>query len=409
MADYYVSKLTMMIKIILVVIILTVCARLYSHINHEKEFDGTIARNGYGSNSKTVGIEGIIQNKNYPMEVIIAPREYSVEELEQLYLKFVNSLPSLILGENPNLEQISSNLVLREYYDEYPFRTIWNSADIDVIDNSGCIIQQNANTSVKLSVKILYEALDFERDYSMKVKVNALKMSEEELIAKQLLQKVVKVEEETRQQDSIKLPSEINGISVEWAMADENNFSALPILGVIAAVLIYFAADIDLSNKVKERQGIMRREYPEFVHKLLLYVNSGMSVKNAMIKVTHDYELYGRIQETNRKVFLEELKGICFCLENGMSESMAYERLGRIMGTIEYIRLGSILTQNLQKGNQMLCERLRIEADKAYEEQILSCRKMGEEASTKLLLPMVLMLLVVMLIIIVPAFWMVNV
>lgn len=60
--------------------------------------------------------------------------------------------------------------------------------------------------------------------------------------------------------------------------------------------------------------------------------------------------------------------------------------------------------QNLKRGNSTLLERLREEADKAGEERLMHSRRLGEEAGTKLLVPMVLMLAVVMVMIMVPAF-----
>ena len=81
-----------------------------------------------------------------------------------------------------------------------------------------------------------------------------------------------------------------------------------------------------------------------------------------------------------------------------------YEHWGKRTGVQEYVRLSTLLMQNLKKGNNTLLQRLREEADKACTEQLQNNRRLGEEASTKLLLPMVLMLVVVMLLIMIPAF-----
>ena len=70
----------------------------------------------------------------------------------------------------------------------------------------------------------------------------------------------------------------------------------------------------------------------------------------------------------------------------------------------EYIRLSTLLAQNLKRGSSTLLERLRDEAEKAAQERLQESRKMGEEAGTKLLVPMMLMLAVVMVIIMIPAF-----
>ena len=63
-----------------------------------------------------------------------------------------------------------------------------------------------------------------------------------------------------------------------------------------------------------------------------------------------------------------------------------------------------MLTQNLRKGSKGLSELLRAEADQAFEERKATAKKRGEEAGTKLLLPMFMMLSMVLLIVIVPAF-----
>ena len=94
----------------------------------------------------------------------------------------------------------------------------------------------------------------------------------------------------------------------------------------------------------------------------------------------------------------------CRELRSGVSEGRSYEHFGRRTGLQEYVRLSTLLMQNLKRGNSALLERLREEADKAWEEQLQQGRRMGEEAGTKLLVPMVMMLAVVMVMIMVPAF-----
>ena len=48
---------------------------------------------------------------------------------------------------------------------------------------------------------------------------------------------------------------------------------------------------------------------------------------------------------------------------------------------------------------------LRLEAVQAFEERKATAKRLGEEAGTKLLLPMFLMLAIVLVIVIVPAFF----
>ena len=52
----------------------------------------------------------------------------------------------------------------------------------------------------------------------------------------------------------------------------------------------------------------------------------------------------------------------------------------------------------------MILQQLHIEGDKALQDYLLYKRKKGEEAGTKLLMPMILMMAIVMVMIILPAF-----
>ena len=70
----------------------------------------------------------------------------------------------------------------------------------------------------------------------------------------------------------------------------------------------------------------------------------------------------------------------------------------------EYIRLGSVLSQNLRKGAKGLTDLLETEAEASLNERKNHARKIGERAGTKLLLPMVLMLGIVLVVLMVPAF-----
>lgn len=86
----------------------------------------------------------------------------------------------------------------------------------------------------------------------------------------------------------------------------------------------------------------------------------------------------------------------------GVSEGAAYEKFGKRTGVREYIRLSTFLTQNVKKGSTMLLQQLHEEAKEAEEMRMRNARKLCEEASTKLLLPMIMLLLVVMILIMFP-------
>ena len=88
----------------------------------------------------------------------------------------------------------------------------------------------------------------------------------------------------------------------------------------------------------------------------------------------------------------------------GVPEKDCYESFGGRCGLQAYMKLGALLSQNLRRGTKGLADALRLEGIHAFEERKALARRRGEEAGTKLLLPMFLMLAVVLVIVIVPAF-----
>ena len=73
-------------------------------------------------------------------------------------------------------------------------------------------------------------------------------------------------------------------------------------------------------------------------------------------------------------------------------------------GRQDCARLSAMLVQNLKKGNAALLSRLKEEGDKALQEDLNLRRKKGEEAGTRLLVPMIMMMAIVMVLVMVPAF-----
>lgn len=69
-----------------------------------------------------------------------------------------------------------------------------------------------------------------------------------------------------------------------------------------------------------------------------------------------------------------------------------------------YRKLSGLLEQNVRNGAEGLRKALETEMESAFEEEKALARRRGEEASTKLMLPLFLMLMIIMVMVSVPAF-----
>ena len=131
-------------------------------------------------------------------------------------------------------------------------------------------------------------------------------------------------------------------------------------------------------------------------------MGAGMTIRNAFLKMGEDYKK----QKKNQKRYVyEEILIACNELQGGRSETEAYDHFGRRCQVQAYLKLSALLSQNLRKGSNDLLQMLRQEADNAFAQRKALAKKLGEEAGTKLLLPMMMMLCIVMVIIIIPAYF----
>lgn len=153
----------------------------------------------------------------------------------------------------------------------------------------------------------------------------------------------------------------------------------------------------------KERDQQLRMDYPQIVSKLTILFLAGLTIREAWEKIVMAY-IQRREQEKKKRYAYEEMLLAYRELQGGMSEGEVYNRFGRRCRLSCYMKLSALLVQNLKKGNKGLAQLLAYEGVQALEERKNLAKKLGEEASTKMLLPMILMLFLVIVILIVPAF-----
>ncbi len=400
--EYYVRKLAKSIIICVVgiffAIVLTVQAKGKLVLNEA----GELVRGGYGEASEEVEVECVLDDTVQNFTIEMAAQRYDEETIKGLYEEFCIELAGYILGNNASLEEVTEDLCLLEVYEGYPFLVEWQSADTDLVHNNGTVERENDVVQVtKLTAKISYGDWSWEEQFH--IAVLPMQLTEEEQLHKEIEMLLQKAEQSSRTEKTMKLPEHWNEQELIWKEKTENYSWSVLLAGVMVAILVYALADKDLHDTVEKRKQEMKKDYPNVVHKLTLYLGAGMTIRGSFLKMAEEYKAARKEGRKECPVY-EEILHMCREMKAGVSEGATYEHFGKRTGLQEYIRLCTLLMQNLKKGNNTLLQRLKEEAQKASVEQIQYGKRLCEEAVTKLLLPMVFMLLVVMLIIMIPAF-----
>lgn len=398
--EYYVKKLSLTLTILLAGGFLGLGAGISARSSSPLDGNG-VRRGSYESGGQQLLLEADDGENKNSFLVEVYPRMLTQAETEALFDAFLDNAETYILNGNRDIRHIVSNLKLEEAYEGFPFQVAWESSREDVLDNSGRVCAPETTVALELRVTLSYG--DYVKTEVLEAAVEPAVISREEQSYLEWKEYLLTAEEESRGDEIWKLPEEWEGRKISWSLETEDYSFLIWAATPAVAAMLYLFADRDLHKELEKKRSSLRREYPDLVHKLLLYVGAGMTIRGALRKIGGDYE---RKKQKNGKMQMagEEVLYTCRELQGGVSEGAAYEHFGKRAGCREYIRLGTLLGQNLKRGNSTLLERLREEAEKASGESLLRVKKLGEEAGTKLLLPMVLMLGVVMIMIIVPAF-----
>lgn len=157
---------------------------------------------------------------------------------------------------------------------------------------------------------------------------------------------------------------------------------------------------------LKSRESELLSDYPEIVSKLLLLHGAGLTIQNSFTTILNDYKR--KNTSPSEHYIYREIERTLNRIKSGAPESGSYAELGKRCRLHIYIKLGTLLEQNIRKGSSDLQNALKQEVKESFSIHQSQVLQAGEKAGTKMLLPMILILIVVMMLIIIPAFLSMN-
>ncbi len=399
--EFCLNRVKYSFAVFIIIIFLAIVSLLKNGLLRDKSI---IKRGEYNEFSQIITRDYRIGKYSGSFDIEVSNKEYSDKEITEIFGKIKSDLPELILGENESLNAIRKPLNLVKSFNEV-VSILWHSENNDLIGTDGNINNTDiaeAGEAVRLEYLIQY--LDKSIAGEISVRVLPPIYTEEEAIYRALKYKASESEKQDRTNDNYILPQEINGLKVIWGSSENNYFFPLLFLAIILSFLAYFLQEKKLDENIKDRRKQMLNDYYEIVNKLILYINVGVSVKTAFQKMAEEY-----LDRRNKKLIkfkyaYEELIIMCRKIDNGLSEAAAYELCGKRSELIQYKKLFGYVNQSIKKGSGFVVEKLTAELKEAFELRKANAVKIGEEATTKLMLPMIIMLIIVIGILIIPAF-----
>lgn len=330
----------------------------------------------------------------------LASLDYSPEELISMEKRLWKELYPQIKGENESLDNVDKPLNFPSGVQDYPFEISYSSSKMKVLGNDGeiGIEAPSEGELVEINAIITLPGSDFEAREVFYARV--FPAADEASFWKRLSKQISQREEESRSGRTYRLPLQFEGKYISYSKKITDNSSLIFILGIIAAAALISADKRNEEKRTKERMDAMEAEYPGMVSKMSMLVGAGLTISGAFKKLAADY---GKSGDRDKPLYQEMLK-TAREVESGISEKKAWQNMGNRCRMPCIVRFCALIVQYNQSGASGLKAALGAETDQALKERRERAKRLGEEAGTKLLVPMVLMLLVVMVIIMIPAF-----
>ncbi|WP_138494185.1 type II secretion system F family protein [Paenibacillus pinistramenti] len=173
------------------------------------------------------------------------------------------------------------------------------------------------------------------------------------------------------------------------------------VIGALLAVLVPAALVSDLRSKVKQREQEMLIELPELLSKIILLVGAGEIVQQAFRHCMNQKKGSGQ-------PLYQELERMLAECDSGYSFAQALESFSRRCAVQEVASFSTAVMLNYRRGGSDFTLALRELSHSLWEKRKSVSRTRGEQASSKLLFPMLLLFVVVLMLVGTPAFVMMS-
>lgn len=361
-----------------------------------------LERNAFGEGSYEETLNVKIGEKEQKIKVLVEEQQYTEQQKKEYFQNAKTELDRWLQERKDASGKLLEDLEFPKEIGNNPVRLSWNTDRPEVVDWEGKIgnIQNNTGEEVELMCSVFLA--DETEIWQKLIRVYPKKPDEKEALEQNIREETEKINDKFSKK--LYLPQNINGVSLSYQKERSDKGLLVCICSFLLGLGIFPLKKEKEKQAKEKRMKEMQLDYPDIIEKMVLFLQAGFSIRKAMEKLASNYVKNREKYHAKEHAAYEELVRTCKEMEGGIYEADAYERMGKRCGLSEYKIFSVLLIQNLKKGNQSILELLKREAVTAQDERRRRAKVRGEEASTKLLLPMILQLIVVMIILMVPAF-----
>lgn len=354
-----------------------------------------------GSGDQEQKLLAELSGRKYP--VLISLLEVPMEEAEirKCLLEAANRLEGLLLNNNQDADHIVSDLYMPAELPGTGITVGWYLDSWEYVKPDGTVDNSRLEEEVCVKVQAELRLQEQKELWEGEIRIQPPQNPDERQKAEMLAYQINSGQEDSADREVI-LPASIFGQPVTWYSEKDDRWIWMLMLTAAAVIAVMIGQKKEEERLIKQRERNMQMDYPEIVSRLGLYMGAGISSRKAWERIVENYEKKSMETGKQREAY-EEMRTALYEMQSGVAESLAYERFGTRCRLPSYLKLGTLLSQNLRKGTRNLAELLEWESREAFEDRKAFAKKMGEECESRLLLPMILMLLTILIMVMYPA------
>ena len=369
-------------------------------IKEEKERNiKYLERNSYGEGGYEETLFAEIQGKTQEITVYVEEESYTEKEIEHYIKEAKKELDKWL----KKVKKGGKDFRFPQSLEGNPVKISWSTGNPEILSWEGILGEDIPEKGENVEIVAFLSLGEGTEIWQKKVTVYPPSLSEKKKLQKEIQKEAELLSENPS--EPLYLPQTVRGEEIRYRKTGTETGRIICIMSLVLGLGVYPLQ----KEKEKKKQELvkkeMQRDYPDIIQKLVLFLRAGFTIRKAMEKIADGYLRSKEKYHAKERSAYKEIVRTCKEMQGGIYEAEAYERFGVRCGLSQYKVLSVLLVQNLKKGNQNLLELLEREEAVAEDERKRSAKVRGEEASTKLLLPMVLQLIVVLMILMIPAFF----
>lgn len=209
---------------------------------------------------------------------------------------------------------------------------------------------------------------------------------------------------ELSEDERINLPARLSdGSRLKWSVKEkavDTNFIFIPLMYIALVILVIKSSVDSVRDTGKEVRQSIIMGMPRFSNQLLLMMNAGMILSDAIERISNSYRIFG---EENMGFFEHEMAELADKnMEHRSSTAGLINDLAAKYNVKELMRISTILTENERRGSDVI-DNLERESRYLWDDRKIIARERGRMIDTKMSYPLAILLLMLIVITMAPA------